>query len=66
MAYSLISTEYNSGVLRSKLRRIWGIIRGLSTCSPAGKMQIVIKKLLAKFPQWGIAIVDGMLVKWEG
>jgi hypothetical protein len=26
---------------------------------------IVIKKLLVKFPQWGIAIVDGMLVKWE-
>ncbi|WP_193200576.1 hypothetical protein [Nostoc sp. MG11] len=28
-------------------------------------LQIVIKKLLAKFPQWGIAIVDGVLVKWE-
>ncbi|MHC5862087.1 hypothetical protein [Nostoc sp.] len=26
-------------------------------------LQIVIKKLLAKFPQWGIAIVDGVLVK---
>jgi hypothetical protein len=26
---------------------------------------IVIKKLLAKFPQWGIVIVDGMLVKWN-
>ncbi len=26
-------------------------------------LQIVIKKLLAKFPQWGIAIVDGMLEK---
>lgn len=26
-------------------------------------LQIVIKKLLAKFPQWGIAIVDGLLVK---
>ncbi|WP_229557837.1 hypothetical protein [Nostoc sp. XA010] len=25
-------------------------------------LQIVIKKLLAKFPQWGIAIVDGVLV----
>ncbi|MBC1222093.1 hypothetical protein GNF10_32170 [Nostoc sp. UCD121] len=24
-------------------------------------LQIVIKKLLAKFPQWGIAIVDGVL-----
>ncbi len=29
-------------------------------------LKIVIKKLLAKFPQWGIAIVDGVLVKWEG
>jgi hypothetical protein len=27
---------------------------------------IVIKKLVAKYPQWGIAVVDGMLVKWEG
>ncbi|MBD2247991.1 hypothetical protein [Nostoc sp. FACHB-888] len=29
-------------------------------------LQIVIKKLLAKFPQWGIACVDGVLVDWEG
>ncbi|MHC0068495.1 hypothetical protein ACWATR_37465, partial [Nostoc sp. UIC 10890] len=28
-------------------------------------LQIVIKKLLAKFPQWGIAIVDGKLVDWR-
>ncbi|MBC1280477.1 hypothetical protein GNF10_32195 [Nostoc sp. UCD121] len=28
-------------------------------------LQIVIKKLLAKFPQWGIACVDGVLMKWE-
>ncbi|AUB41638.1 Methyl-accepting chemotaxis protein [Nostoc flagelliforme CCNUN1] len=28
-------------------------------------LQIVIKKLLVKFPQWGIAIVDGALVDWE-
>ncbi len=28
-------------------------------------LQIVIKKLLAKFRQWGIACVDGVLVKWE-
>ncbi|MFS0518999.1 hypothetical protein ACEYW6_30485 [Nostoc sp. UIC 10607] len=28
-------------------------------------LQIVIKKLLAKFPQWGIACVDGVLVKWK-
>jgi hypothetical protein len=26
---------------------------------------IMIKKLLAKFPQWGIACVDGVLVKWN-
>jgi hypothetical protein len=25
-------------------------------------LQIVIKKLLAKFPQWGIACADGVLV----
>ncbi|MEH1868187.1 MAG: hypothetical protein V7K69_24765, partial [Nostoc sp.] len=25
-------------------------------------LQIVIKKLLVKFPQWGVAIVDGVLV----
>ncbi|MBN3883783.1 MAG: hypothetical protein HWQ44_12600 [Nostoc sp. JL34] len=28
-------------------------------------LQIVIKKLLANFPQWGIACVDGVLVKWD-
>ncbi|MBD2512703.1 hypothetical protein H6G91_36895 [Nostoc muscorum FACHB-395] len=28
-------------------------------------LQIVIKKLLAKFPQWGIVIVDGALIKWN-
>ncbi|MEH2151689.1 hypothetical protein [Nostoc sp.] len=28
-------------------------------------LQIVIKKLLVKFPQWGIAIVDGKLVDWR-
>ncbi|MEH1916661.1 hypothetical protein [Nostoc sp.] len=28
-------------------------------------LQIVIKKLLAKYLQWGIAIVDGALVKWS-
>lgn len=28
-------------------------------------LQIVIKKLLVKFPQWGIVIVDGVLVKWN-
>ncbi|MBG1261951.1 hypothetical protein F8S20_24105 [Nostoc sp. BAE] len=26
---------------------------------------IVIKKLLAKFPQWGIAIVDGEFIERE-
>ncbi|WDD35968.1 hypothetical protein PQG02_31675 (plasmid) [Nostoc sp. UHCC 0926] len=28
-------------------------------------LQIVIKKLLAKFPQWRIAVVDGVLMKWN-
>lgn len=28
-------------------------------------LQIVIKKLLAKFPQWGIVVADGVLVKWN-
>jgi hypothetical protein len=28
-------------------------------------LQIVIKKLLAKFPQWGIAIVDEVLIDWN-
>ncbi|MHC5862516.1 hypothetical protein [Nostoc sp.] len=28
-------------------------------------LQIVIKKLLVKFPQWGIACVDGVLIKWN-
>ncbi|MEH2087154.1 hypothetical protein [Nostoc sp.] len=26
---------------------------------------IAIKKLLVKFPQWGLVAVDGMLVKWD-
>ncbi|MBD2564676.1 hypothetical protein H6G95_29640 [Nostoc linckia FACHB-391] len=26
---------------------------------------IVVKKLLVKYPQWGIVIVDGALVKWN-
>ncbi|MBW4428961.1 MAG: hypothetical protein KME50_32235 [Nostoc desertorum CM1-VF14] len=29
-------------------------------------LQIVIKKLLVQFPQWGIAVVDGVLVDWIG
>jgi hypothetical protein len=28
-------------------------------------LQIVIKKLLAKFRQWGFVVVDGVLVKWN-
>jgi myosin heavy subunit len=28
-------------------------------------LQIVVKKVLAKFPQWGIACVDGVLVNWN-
>jgi hypothetical protein len=33
----------------------------LQECWDDPALQIVIKKLLAKFPQWGIAIVDGEL-----
>ncbi|MBD2458328.1 hypothetical protein H6G80_30205 [Nostoc sp. FACHB-87] len=29
-------------------------------------LRIVIKKLVAKCPQWGLVAADGMLVKWEG
>jgi hypothetical protein len=28
-------------------------------------LQMVIKKLLVKFPHWRVAIVDGKLVEWE-
>ncbi|MEH1779730.1 MAG: hypothetical protein V7L26_11555 [Nostoc sp.] len=28
-------------------------------------LQIVIKKMLVKFPHWDIACVDGVLVKWD-
>ncbi|MBC1223311.1 hypothetical protein GNF10_33335 [Nostoc sp. UCD121] len=37
----------------------------LQECWNDPALQIVIKKLLAKFPQWGVAIVDGVLVDWE-
>ncbi|WP_242055881.1 hypothetical protein [Nostoc flagelliforme] len=51
------------------LREIRGRIRSLTFCSHVGMMiprkQIVVKKMLAKFPQWGIACVDGVLVDWE-
>ncbi|WP_341531411.1 hypothetical protein WKK05_37505 (plasmid) [Nostoc sp. UHCC 0302] len=28
-------------------------------------LQIVIKKLLVKFPQWGFVVTDGVLMKWN-
>ncbi|QLE45425.1 hypothetical protein FD723_32660 (plasmid) [Nostoc sp. C052] len=34
-------------------------------CHDDPALQIVIKKLLAKFPQWGIAVVDEVLVSWD-
>jgi hypothetical protein len=37
----------------------------LHECWDDPALQIVIKKLLAKFPQWGIAIVDGVLANWN-
>ncbi|MHC5747814.1 MAG: hypothetical protein ACYTXT_39360 [Nostoc sp.] len=35
----------------------------LQECWDDTALRIVIKKLLAKFPQWRIAIVDGVLVE---
>ncbi len=37
----------------------------LQECWDDPALVIVIKKLLVKFPQWGIAIVDGELIDWE-
>ncbi|MHC0068960.1 hypothetical protein ACWATR_39875 [Nostoc sp. UIC 10890] len=37
----------------------------LQECWDDPALQIVIKKLLVKFPQWGVAIVDGVLVDWK-
>lgn len=34
-------------------------------CNDDPALQIAIKKLLAKFPQWGLVAADGVLVKWE-
>ncbi len=28
-------------------------------------LQIVIRKLLMRFPQWGVACVDGVLMEWK-
>jgi len=28
-------------------------------------LRIVIKKLVAKCPQWGLVAADGVLVKWD-
>ncbi|MDZ7950708.1 hypothetical protein [Nostoc sp. DedQUE09] len=40
------------------LQRIRGRIRGLNSCSRTGmtirRKQIVVTKLVAKFPQWGV------------
>lgn len=37
----------------------------LQECWDDPALQIVLKKLLAKFGQWGIAVVAGVLVDWE-
>ncbi|MBE8991092.1 hypothetical protein [Nostoc sp. LEGE 12450] len=37
----------------------------LQECWDDPALQIVIKKLLVKFPQWGIVRVDGVLLKWN-
>jgi hypothetical protein len=28
-------------------------------------LQIIVKKLLAKFPQWGFLVVDEVLIRWN-
>ncbi|AUB43263.1 Methyl-accepting chemotaxis protein (plasmid) [Nostoc flagelliforme CCNUN1] len=38
----------------------------LSCWSDDPTLQIVIKKVLVKFPQWGVAVLDGVLVEAEG
>ncbi|WP_341532120.1 hypothetical protein WKK05_39835 (plasmid) [Nostoc sp. UHCC 0302] len=38
----------------------------LQECWDDPALMIVIKKLLVKFPQWGVVIVDGVLVDWQG
>jgi hypothetical protein len=38
----------------------------LQECWDDPALVIVIKKLLVKFPQWGIACVNGVLVNWKG
>ncbi|MDZ7955345.1 hypothetical protein [Nostoc sp. DedQUE09] len=51
----------------SRLRRIRSRIRGFSSCRSVGltirRKQIVIKKLVAKYPQWGLVAADGVLMK---
>ncbi|MEJ6485268.1 MULTISPECIES: hypothetical protein [Nostoc] len=47
--------------MAQKLRRIRDFLQECWNDDPA--LQIVIKKLLTKFGQWGITIVDGVLVK---
>ncbi|WP_193200460.1 hypothetical protein [Nostoc sp. MG11] len=38
----------------------------LLSCWDDPALVILIKKLLARYPQWKIAVVDGVLVNWEG
>ncbi|WP_226889849.1 hypothetical protein [Nostoc sp. MG11] len=38
----------------------------LQECWDDPALVIMIKKLLAKYPQWGVAVVDGVLVDWNG
>ncbi|MCC5633572.1 hypothetical protein LC613_39675 [Nostoc sphaeroides CHAB 2801] len=37
----------------------------LLECWDDPALQIVIRKLLVKFPQWGIVAVDGVLMEWD-
>ncbi|MEH1993133.1 MAG: hypothetical protein V7L08_14495 [Nostoc sp.] len=55
-----------AGILDRAIAKLFGLLKvipGLCMLTIRRK-QIVIKKLLAKFPQWGIVIVDGVLLDW--
>lgn len=55
--------------LRRNLSRSWGVSfysRHNRTLAFLDVEQQILMILLAKFPQWGIAIVDGVLIDWNG
>jgi hypothetical protein len=62
----LIPLTFNAGANVQNSGQNPGFDFLLSCWNDDPALQIVIKKLLAKFPQWGFAIVDGVLMKWNG